>query len=44
MGLNEIRKFFGYENIAQFRKEWAQLTDKDKAEIKSGLESGTMTY
>lgn len=42
--LNDIRKFFGIDNIAQFRKEWNDLSDKDKAHIKSGIENDTLTY
>lgn len=42
--LNDIRKFFGIDNIAQFRKEWNDLSDKDKAELKSGIQDDTYTY
>lgn len=44
MTLNDIRKYFGIENVAQFRAEWSALSDKDKAEIKAGLTDGTLTY
>lgn len=43
-GLNDIRKFFGYENLAQFRKDWSELTDADKTQIRTGLENGSLTY
>lgn len=44
MNLNEIRQFFGITNVALFRKEWSELSDKDKAEIKEGLSNGSYTY
>ena len=39
----DVMKFFGIP-IAQFRKEWAELTDKDKEQIKQGIEDGTLSY
>jgi hypothetical protein len=44
MPLNEIRKYFGIDNVAQFRKEWSDLSESDKTDIKSGLTDGTLTY
>lgn len=32
--LTEIQKFFGFESTAEFRKEWVQLEQEDKDEIK----------
>lgn len=41
----DVMKYFGYENAAQFRKEWQQLTDKDKEDLKSGLSGArSLTY
>lgn len=42
--LNDIRKYFGIDNVALFRKEWSELSTTDKAEIKAGLENDTLTY
>lgn len=44
MNLNEIRQFFGYDNAAQFRKEWMQLTPEEREQIKKGLTDGTYNY
>lgn len=33
----------GY-SISQFRKEWAELSDESKAQLKDGVENGTLTY
>lgn len=30
--------------LALFRKEWAALTDEDKAQIKEGVLNGSLTY
>lgn len=40
----KVKDFFGYTNIAQFRKEWAALTEQDKTELRTGIENGTLTY
>lgn len=42
--LNEIREFFGIENAAAFRKEWMELSPESRAQIKTGIENGTLTY
>lgn len=40
----EVMKYFGYENAASFRKDWALLTPEDKTQLKTGIENGTLTY
>lgn len=44
----KVFKFFaeGYPEykLAQFRTEWGELTDKDKADLKAGVENGTLNY
>lgn len=42
--LTKIREFFGYPNIAAFGKDWRNLTDEDKAQIKHGIEDGSLNY
>lgn len=48
--LGDIAKFFGYHDnkeaggLAKFRSDWAKLSTQDKAEIKTGLSDGTLTY
>ncbi len=38
-----IAKFFGIK-LAQFRAEWADLSDQDKADLKAGMSDGSLTY
>lgn len=33
----------GYK-LAEFKKDWGQLTDKDKNDLKAGVEDGTLNY
>lgn len=40
----DVMKYFEYENAATFRKEWTQLSELDKEQLKNGLDNGTMTY
>lgn len=41
--LKTIMAFFGM-TPSEMTKEWKRLTDKDKTDIKSGLENGSLTY
>ena len=43
----DIKEALGYENTAAFAKDWKELTDKDKADLRSAVgpkKSGPMTY
>lgn len=45
----EVFRFFSDNksnkyNIAQFRADWLKLTDKDKEDLKSGIENGSFDY
>lgn len=42
--LTRIKEFFGYKTLAEFAKDWKLLSDEDKAQIKSGIEDGSLTY
>jgi hypothetical protein len=42
--MNEVRQFFGYENAAQFRKDWVALTPEDKEQLKKGIQDGSLNY
>lgn len=44
MTILEIKNFFGYTKLTEFKADWEKLTDKDKAEIKAGLADGTYNY
>ena len=44
--LKQIAEFFRKdgETLSQFAEEWKSLSDKDKADLKSGLGDGSLTY
>lgn len=42
--LIEVRKFFDFEDMKQFRQEWTALTEDDRAQIREGLGNGSYTY
>lgn len=44
MTILEIKNFFGYTKLADFKADWEKLTEKDKTEIKAGLSDGTFNY
>jgi hypothetical protein len=39
----DVMKFFEIK-AAQFRLEWAALTAEDKAQLRVGIQNGTLTY
>lgn len=39
----DVRKFFGM-TPAQFRNQWAELTEADKNALKQGVADGSLTY
>jgi hypothetical protein len=39
----EVMRFFNIP-IATFRKEWGDMTDKDKKELQTGIGNGSLTY
>lgn len=41
--LNKVAKFFGGP-LSQFTKEWKQLSDEDRTQIREGIGNGTLTY
>lgn len=41
--LKECREFFGMP-AGDFVREWKLLSQKDKDDIKKGIEDGTLTY
>ena len=41
--LRHVQQFFGMA-AAEFRKEWVELTESDKAQIQEGLKNGSLTY
>jgi hypothetical protein len=44
-GMLAVRAYFGpWNGMSDFKDQWLKLTEKDKEELKSGIESGTLTY
>lgn len=41
--LAKCRDFFGMSS-GDFAREWKQLSAEDKAQIKGGIENGSLTY
>lgn len=39
----EIQKFFGIP-LALFRKEWSELAEADKEQLRQGIGNGSLTY
>lgn len=39
-----VMDYFGYESAAAFNRDWRELTDEDKAQLKEGIANGTLTY
>lgn len=42
--LKDISKFFGYTSLSEFAKDWKQLDDRSKDQIKGGIQDGTFDY
>lgn len=42
-GMAAVAKYFGMK-LSDFRAQWAELTDTDKAQLKEGIGSGSLTY
>ena len=43
----DVKNALGYDNAAEFRKDWGSLTESDKNDLKNGVGkggTGTMTY
>lgn len=41
--MKEVMAYFEMK-ISDFRKEWAAMSETDKAQIKEGIANGTLTY
>jgi hypothetical protein len=42
--LADISKYLGYGKLADFSKDWKELSAEDKEQLKSGIVNGTLTY
>ena len=39
-----IRDALGYTSNTQFSREWKELPERDRDQIRAGVENGTLTY
>lgn len=39
-----VREIFKFDSLADLRKEWGQLSEKDKYHLRKGIEDGSMDY
>lgn len=42
--LTTIKNYFEYPSLKDFSADWKLLDDTSKAELRSGIESGSYTY
>lgn len=42
--LTEVRKYFGFEDVKQFRQEWMALSEEARVQIRDGIGNGSYTY
>lgn len=42
--LKDLKEYFGYSKLADFSKDWKELTEEDRMQIKAGIADGSMTY
>lgn len=43
LGLKDLKEFFGYSKLQDFSRDWKLLSEEDRAQIRGGIEDGTMT-
>lgn len=43
MSMVDVMKYFGLKPT-EFRKEWAELSETDKEDLKKGVADGSLTY
>jgi hypothetical protein len=42
--LKAIADYFGYESLSTFASDYQKLDEVERAQIREGIESGTLTY
>lgn len=42
--LIQVKEYFEITSAAEFSREWKQLTDTDKEQLKRGIGDGSLTY
>jgi len=42
--LKDLKEFFGYTKLTDFSRDWKQLSETDREQIRKGVEDGTFNY
>ena len=42
--LTQVKEFFGFPTLADFKVDWQLLSDTDRDQIKAGIADGSLTY
>lgn len=44
VSVKDIKTALGYSTLKEFSADWKTLTDQGKADIRGGIQNGSMTY
>lgn len=42
--IKQVKEFFDYANLTQFRNDWQALDEEARTQIKAGIGDGSLTY
>lgn len=42
--LKDLKAYFGYEKLTEFSKDWKELSEESRKQIKDGINDGTFNY
>jgi hypothetical protein len=42
--IKDIKDFFGYSTLSEFSVDWKALSDRDKEQIRGGIDDGSFDY
>ena len=42
--LIEVKNYFGYKKLTEFKKDWEKLDDDSRLQLRAGIGNGTLTY
>ena len=42
--LIEVKNYFGYVKLTDFKKDWEKLDDDSRLQLRVGIGTGTLTY
>ena len=40
----EVKKYFGYDKLSDFKRDWQELDDISRVQLRNGIGNGTLTY